>query len=697
MAKRFYTTTSSGEEVEVDSSLARQLIDAGKKKPEDFTVEDGFIQEEDQQTEDPSLVDAVFGKDTFTPLEVKDVVPTGMGVIDFTPQKRVNIGEKVFSGATNAIDVFRRGAGALLARPEGQTFMQGLADPNSGIFRKVRKAIDKSDNNEASKIVLTLGVNIVEDPLTFLSGAFSVANKIAKPGKMGKRLDVAKEIIPVSEELAKEFAPKAGLKGKPGRTTKMPVTPAEEVYVSTGNLPKKVGTIEAKARAQTPAAEVIKAERTQQRINELSNLSAKHGFDSIGKEQLTENIVKRFDTEMARFKSKASKIFDNIESSANPVPVQKRHYKNAKRNIINALELEPPKPGRKMTAEEIIKERPDVFDLPEGKRVELMKKLKEGTPEKFDLPRKEHMRVSKEVHNQISGLLDDLDNGQLSYKKIKNIRGSLDEITPSAANDVRYIKAVRKQVTEMMERHLGDIGGPELIKTFRDANELYTKSGSYKKLKNLFYNKEGTKVAPEYVLNKITSVRNKEASQILADIKDILDEDSFKVLSNAYWNKLIQEGTENGVVQGKKFVKILNRQDPTVFNYIFDDDIANDLWNIAKDATIDEMTVELGKRIDKLTPKGAIKIAKEKMGVVGRWAIMRSVARRAGIPTAIGAKIGAELIADGLRRSPTSASRYLRQIQTNKLKDFSLVAKEAINLAPGAATGARFIEKTREN
>lgn len=696
MDKRFYTTTTSGEEVEVDSSLAKQLIDAGMKKPEDIIVEEDFIQEEQPQ-EDPNLVEAIFGKDTFTPLELKEVVPSGMGVIDFTPQKQWNIGEKVLSGTTNAIDVFRRGAGALLARPEGQTFMQGLADPNSGIFRKVREAIDTKDRSKASKILLTLAVNILEDPLTFLTGAVSVAGKLGKAGKTAKSLNVAKESIPIAEEVAKEFAPKAGLKGAPGKTTKLPVTPVEEAYFSTGRLPKKVGAIEAKARARTPAAEVIKSERTQQRISDLKNLSAKHGFDSIGKEQLTENIVKKFDTEMARFKSKSNKIFDGIESSANPVPVQKKHYQDAKKNIITALELEPPKPSRKMTIEEIIKERPDVFNMPEGKRAELIKNLKEGAPKRFELPRKERMRVSKEVHNQISELLNDLDVGKLNYKEIKNIRGSLDEITPSAANDVRYIKAVRKQVTEMMEKHLGDVGSVDLINTFREANELYTKSGSYKKLKNLFYNKEGTKVAPEYVLKKITSVRNKEASQILADIKDILDKDSFKVLSNAYWNKLIQEGSENGVVQGKKFVNILNKQDPTVFNYIFDDDVANDLWDIAKDATLDEMTVELGKRIDKLTPKGAIKIAKEKMGIVGQWAIMRAIARRAGIPTAIGAKVGVELIADGLRRSPTSASRYLRQIQTNRLKDFSLALKETSVAAPGMTTGARFLEKTRED
>lgn len=40
MPKRYFTTSKTGEEVEVDSDLAKQLVDSGKKKPEDFTIED---------------------------------------------------------------------------------------------------------------------------------------------------------------------------------------------------------------------------------------------------------------------------------------------------------------------------------------------------------------------------------------------------------------------------------------------------------------------------------------------------------------------------------------------------------------------------------------------------------------------------------------------------------------------------------
>jgi len=40
MAKRYYTTTKSGEEVEVDEILAKQLVAQGKKKVEDFEIEE---------------------------------------------------------------------------------------------------------------------------------------------------------------------------------------------------------------------------------------------------------------------------------------------------------------------------------------------------------------------------------------------------------------------------------------------------------------------------------------------------------------------------------------------------------------------------------------------------------------------------------------------------------------------------------
>jgi len=44
MAKKFFTTSKTGEEVEVSKELAKQLIDAGKKKPNDFTIEEGEIE-----------------------------------------------------------------------------------------------------------------------------------------------------------------------------------------------------------------------------------------------------------------------------------------------------------------------------------------------------------------------------------------------------------------------------------------------------------------------------------------------------------------------------------------------------------------------------------------------------------------------------------------------------------------------------
>lgn len=40
MAKRYFTTTKSGEEVEVDQDIARELVALGKKKPEDFEIEE---------------------------------------------------------------------------------------------------------------------------------------------------------------------------------------------------------------------------------------------------------------------------------------------------------------------------------------------------------------------------------------------------------------------------------------------------------------------------------------------------------------------------------------------------------------------------------------------------------------------------------------------------------------------------------
>ena len=38
--KRYYTNDKRGELVEVDSSLARELVRSGKRRPEDFQIED---------------------------------------------------------------------------------------------------------------------------------------------------------------------------------------------------------------------------------------------------------------------------------------------------------------------------------------------------------------------------------------------------------------------------------------------------------------------------------------------------------------------------------------------------------------------------------------------------------------------------------------------------------------------------------
>jgi hypothetical protein len=55
--KRFYTTSKTGEEVEVDADLARQLVSSGKKRPEDFTIdesEDAVSEPMDLLIEQPS-------------------------------------------------------------------------------------------------------------------------------------------------------------------------------------------------------------------------------------------------------------------------------------------------------------------------------------------------------------------------------------------------------------------------------------------------------------------------------------------------------------------------------------------------------------------------------------------------------------------------------------------------------------------
>lgn len=54
MTKRYYTTTKTGEEVEVDEALAKQLVAQGKKQPSDFQIEEDEITPSTQSVSSPS-------------------------------------------------------------------------------------------------------------------------------------------------------------------------------------------------------------------------------------------------------------------------------------------------------------------------------------------------------------------------------------------------------------------------------------------------------------------------------------------------------------------------------------------------------------------------------------------------------------------------------------------------------------------
>lgn len=170
MARKYYTTTKSGEEVEVDYELAKQLIASGKKTPSDFEIEE-YDSVDIKSDIKPKMVD--------TPeMSSYDEVVSGIlpRIYQSDENLGINFGKDVASLPGRAL----WSAGSALGQL-GKDFYTGNWE---GLGERALTNIDnemrQTDNNGFVE-------GIIKSPLT---GMLSLASKVGSPivaitGKMG--------------------------------------------------------------------------------------------------------------------------------------------------------------------------------------------------------------------------------------------------------------------------------------------------------------------------------------------------------------------------------------------------------------------------------------------------------------------------------------------------------------------------------
>ncbi len=127
MTKRYYTTTKSGEEVEVDEILAKQLVAQGKKKVEDFEIEEYESPSETQITT-PVQSKPEYAKDWLqkkNPTVIETIFPRAS-------KEGTNIVQKAFGGLLDVTSIPGRTVasviGAAGSKLGGADFSESFTD-----------------------------------------------------------------------------------------------------------------------------------------------------------------------------------------------------------------------------------------------------------------------------------------------------------------------------------------------------------------------------------------------------------------------------------------------------------------------------------------------------------------------------------------------------------------------------------------
>lgn len=153
MTKRYYTVDKTGEEVEVDSALASQLVKSGKRKPEDFTIEeepDAMMQAEgiaatsqpQGYPQNPSMMDMLLPrtKEAWSQPRASEIYDESGKPLILT--KPITVKDMRGIDPADIMDIFARGLAALRGE-EGKTRAQTMATPGANILNpEIEESVD---------------------------------------------------------------------------------------------------------------------------------------------------------------------------------------------------------------------------------------------------------------------------------------------------------------------------------------------------------------------------------------------------------------------------------------------------------------------------------------------------------------------------------------------------------------------------
>jgi len=589
------------------------------------------------------------------------------------PETVGQAGLQVLSGVGDIIDVLRRGVGAAIekgtvpllpgvgGRDPGETFLEALADPKTGVFEEARSFIEKSDAPGAVKFLGDFGILLAEDPLTFIGGLIGAGRSgiknIIKAAKGGpKEIKVAEEIV--------QQARIPGLKGEPSRviiiTDDVRFTPAEQFKIQGKDLKspegRKVLKTEVKLRKSSPqTAKDIEAGRARDISGRANLVREKHGFNDLAVDRLVKEAGENIKSAQSKFRDEASGLYNGIEESAKKLGQVDEKILNDVKNSISEVGIIP-KSVDPTTVEEfrqLIKS--GGLQTADGKGFRLASQNVTA----------DDLGMTSEVFNFLKRRVTKRLAGDVDFSTLKSVRTELDKInskilkSPIPANfqDITALREVRKSLTEAMEGWLKK-SDPTLADEWKKTDAFFSANvGDLQALEKVFHTSTGTLRTPTQIVKMLDLQSPSKKGLLISRMKQFLPPENFKQFQNLFFNDIIKKSSIGGEVKVGNLIETLNSMPPTVYNEVFTQGMADDIADLLKDFIANKMVKELDL-IDR-NPKAFTKAVQNKMGRAGSFIAFRT----GGITTFLASEAGRTLFINFLKRTTSKKSdRLLRQV-----------------------------------
>lgn len=708
MAKKFFTTDKTGEEVEVSQELAKQLIDAGKKAPGDFNIEEGETEEFVETPFDPANISfnqLPEGDTGISPVDIQGQPTSALQDTDvneitaaFAPtssrmkpaddlgldlQPPTEVGglptleatgqtvdqQSVDAGLAFVSDVFslpERSLGALVNSDEDRTILQELGDPEASITKELKKKLRESGANGAVKFLGEMGLSLVSDPLFIGSLVKSGVKGVVSVAKAAKKPFIpAKTSVKVSKEVQDQvelLAPKEA--NVPTSIKEIDMTPGERQLIG-GITDEATLAAEAVARQKAPGA-VEKIQKAREGVFPArveSRIDASGVKDlAVGSETLTGRVVNSFDGAFNANKKAMEKTFEKVEKIGNSAPIDKVILQEAKQSVESLL------PGRPFVERKFRK----ATELTDSEIANLVRKNEFNPRSVFDEsgrpvnPRDaarlstkptisdadlEMAGISKPTLEKINNFSEIMREPALTYSQLKNARGAIKGVETQLAGRMRpadkfTLNNIRQHYTNLMGKHLKNTD-KEAFDVWKNNDALFSQESKegFKTLRDNFYTKEGNlKTGPEAFDSVIGS---KKAAQKMAALKERLPPAAYEELQNAYFNRIIEGSFKNGILDSKKFLRSIEKfgKDPQLWDYILTPQ-AND---VLADLIVDAVTFE--KLAKFKTPKAVETALKSLMKGLGSQGIKYGIWRMFGGVQVAAFSIAQKTLAKGVAKT----------------------------------------------